>query len=281
MNKWRIYVAGIILEVEGRGDYGTLRKTGLFKNIEQVGYFQTFDTDDMWIYEAELNGKMETVVIKRVEQEKKCTVVEVLRGWKIDTKPRKSQFEITEKGDFQEVLIKTLKQFNAGKTVLIKGEEWVILQHLDNGGTFCLKQELLQECMPFDKNNCNDWKKSSLREYLNKEYIKQLENGLKAEDGKEIILDTVQDLTADDGTEEYGSSTDKVFLLTCEQYRKYRKLFKKIPDWWWLITANSTIISCYVRDVSTDGSLSDYYACNGSYGVRPACVFNHSIIVEK
>ena len=47
MNKWRIYVAGIILEVEGGGDFETLRRTGLFGEIEQVGYFQTYERDNL------------------------------------------------------------------------------------------------------------------------------------------------------------------------------------------------------------------------------------------
>lgn len=71
MDKWRIYVAGITLEVDGNGDYKTLRDTGLFGKIEQIDYFQTRDTDNMWIYRVELNGKMETAVIKRTEQEKR------------------------------------------------------------------------------------------------------------------------------------------------------------------------------------------------------------------
>lgn len=71
MNKWRIYVAGIVLEVKGGGDYATLRETGLFGEIEQIDYFQTFDKDNLWIYKVELNGKIETAVIKRIEHERK------------------------------------------------------------------------------------------------------------------------------------------------------------------------------------------------------------------
>lgn len=68
MDEWRIYVAGITLEVKSDGgDYKTLRETGLFGKIEQIDYFQTFNKDNMWIYRVELNGKMETAVIKRTE----------------------------------------------------------------------------------------------------------------------------------------------------------------------------------------------------------------------
>lgn len=69
MNKWRIYVAGITLEVEGGNDFEALRKTGLFQTIKQADYFQTFDRDNMWIYRVEINGKTETAVIKRTENE--------------------------------------------------------------------------------------------------------------------------------------------------------------------------------------------------------------------
>lgn len=70
MNKWRIYVSGLTLELKGGGDYEVLRKTGLFKEIEQVDYFQTYERDNLWIYSVELNGKREIAVIKRIEGEK-------------------------------------------------------------------------------------------------------------------------------------------------------------------------------------------------------------------
>lgn len=69
MNEWRIYVAGIALNVKSNSDYEALRETGLFGRIEQIDYFQTLNTDNLWIYRVELNGKMETAVIKRTEQE--------------------------------------------------------------------------------------------------------------------------------------------------------------------------------------------------------------------
>ncbi len=69
MNKWRIYIAGITLEVEGGGDYEALRNTGLFKEVKQIDYFQTYERDNLWIYRVEMNGKNEIAVIKRTENE--------------------------------------------------------------------------------------------------------------------------------------------------------------------------------------------------------------------
>lgn len=69
MNKWRIYVAGLILETESHGAHEALRETGLFGKIEQIAYFQTYERDNLWIERVELNGKKEIAVIKRIENE--------------------------------------------------------------------------------------------------------------------------------------------------------------------------------------------------------------------
>ena len=69
MNKWRIYVAGIAMEVQGEGDYATLKKSGLFTDIVQIDAFVTLDRDNVWIYKVMLNGRPEIAVIKRTENE--------------------------------------------------------------------------------------------------------------------------------------------------------------------------------------------------------------------
>ena len=80
---------------------------------------------------------------------------------------------------------------------------------------------------------------------------------------------------------DYGTSTDKVFLLSCDQYREFRHLFRKLDASWWLITGDSLIYSYSARIVSTDGTLNYSYAYYGSIGVRPACVFNPSILIKE
>ena len=64
-------------------------------------------------------------------------------------------------------------------------------------------------------------------------------------------------------------------------YRKYRSVIPNLDDWWWLATAYSTEsngYAYYARTVYSDGSLNSYYACNGSYGVRPAFYLKSSIL---
>jgi hypothetical protein len=132
--------------------------------------------------------------------------------------------------------------------------------------------------MPFDEGNSNNFPKGTLCKYLNDEFIKKL----KA-DGADTsaLIPTTIDLTSDDGLKDYGETTQKIFLLTCDMYRKYRSVIPNLDDWWWLATAYSTESNGYAnfaRYVGSDGGLSDDDACRGDFGVRPAFYLKSSIL---
>lgn len=132
--------------------------------------------------------------------------------------------------------------------------------------------------MPFDEGNSNNFPKGTLCKYLNDEFIKKL----KA-DGADTsaLIPTTIDLTSDDGLKDYGETTQKIFLLTCDMYRKYRSVIPNLDDWWWLATAYSTESNGYAdvaRVVYSDGSLRSDRAYLGTYGVRPAFYLKSSIL---
>mgnify|MGYP006970847390 FL=1 len=132
--------------------------------------------------------------------------------------------------------------------------------------------------MPFDEGNSNNFPKGTLCKYLNDEFIKKL----KA-DGADTsaLIPTTIDLTSDDGLKDYGETTQKIFLLTCDMYRKYRSVIPNLDDWWWLATAYSTEsngYAYYARFVHSDGSLNYDYAYGGNNGVRPAFYLKSSIL---
>lgn len=132
--------------------------------------------------------------------------------------------------------------------------------------------------MPFDEGNSNNFPKGTLCKYLNDEFIKKL----KA-DGADTsaLIPTTIDLTSDDGLKDYGETTQKIFLLTCDMYRKYRSVIPNLDDWWWLATAYSTESNGYAtlaRRVYSDGSLYDDFAFSGDTGVRPAFYLKSSIL---
>ena len=138
---------------------------------------------------------------------------------------------------------------------------------VEQGGLLAIVAEPLEEEMAYDESRCNDWRKSSLRKYLNGEYLEAL--------GKEQLLPFTSDLTADDGMKDYGTSEDFVFLLSDNLYRKYRAFVPSYGVWWWTITPYSCLPSnAYTeRFVYTDGSLYYYVAIN-AIAVAPACLFN-------
>ena len=132
--------------------------------------------------------------------------------------------------------------------------------------------------MPFDEGNSNNFPKGTLCKYLNGEFIKKLKaNGADTS----VLIPTTIDLTSDDGLKDYGETTQKIFLLTCDMYRKYRSVIPNLNDWWWLATAYSTESNGYAyiaRYVYSDGSLYNYNAYYGYIGVRPAFYLKSSIL---
>ena len=132
--------------------------------------------------------------------------------------------------------------------------------------------------MPFDEGNSNNFPKGTLCKYLNGEFIKKLKaNGADTS----ALIPTTIDLTSDDGLKDYGETTQKIFLLTCDMYRKYRSVIPNLDDWWWLATAYSTESNGYAgsaRYVGSDGSLDNDLAYDGRNGVRPAFYLKSSIL---
>lgn len=56
---------------------------------------------------------------------------------------------------------------------------------------------------------------------MNGKYLERIEKAF----GQNRIIEHTVNLLSMDGTDEYGTSTDKVSLLTIDQYRKYRGKF--------------------------------------------------------
>ena len=168
------------------------------------------------------------------------------------------------------VVLKTrIKKPQAGEHFFYNGIEFVALGE-EQGGLLAVVAERLEERMAFDENNKNDWRSSTLREYLNGEYINSFD--------KDDLVKMVSDLTSDDGMTDYGTSEDFIALLSDNLYRKYRKFMPQYDTWVWTITPWSCSPgSAYIeRNVNTSGALNGNYA-GDAYGVAPACIFNLSI----
>lgn len=171
-----------------------------------------------------------------------------------------------------------LAELAEGSRFTYGGVEWVVLDHRVNMA-LCLAADVLEN-RAFDENEKNDFAASSLRAYLNGEFLKKL---IEAGADEAAFMPMVMDLTSDDGLEDYGKDTAKIGLISCDMYRHFRKLIPNASNWWWTCTPYSTESNGYannVRYVRSDGTLSDYYAYLGGGGVRPLCALKSEILVS-
>lgn len=171
-----------------------------------------------------------------------------------------------------------LSETKPGDTVIIAGREYNVLDTDFQGGVFCLAKEIAFKAA-FDKNGCNNWATSSLRKFLNEEFRKEIEDEI----GAEALIEIERDLTSDDGLKDYGTCRDKITLITCDEYRKYRYQIPNKNDWWWTATAYSTpnfSNSCLARIVHTNGTLNHYVAYYGHNDVVPGLCILSSLEVE-
>lgn len=136
----------------------------------------------------------------------------------------------------------------------------------EQGGVLAIVSELLLQKMPFDESRKTNWRTSSLRKYLNGEYLEQFNRG--------DLLPFVSDLTADDGMKDYGTAEDYVFLLSCDLYRKYRESVPRFNGKWvtltpWTCNPDATLMQA----VKLGGTTVSAFANIGSH-VAPAVLFN-------
>lgn len=149
---------------------------------------------------------------------------------------------------------------SAGERFGFKGFEWIVLDNNVDGGVLAIMTSAWNnEEYSFDDDGCNNYAKSSLRRKLLNELLPVL--------GEDNLIPHEVDLVADNGDDRYGTVTDRVFILSCDEYRKYRKHVPLLPEWMWTCTPwyiTDTGGGVHVRYVCTDGGLDGSGACSGS-----------------
>ena len=150
-------------------------------------------------------------------------------------------------------------------TVIQTGTDWVK----------CITSECVEK-RAFDTGGKNHFAVPSLRDYLNGKFFRRL---IKAGAPEEMFEYFNIDLTADDGSKDYGGDRVWIGLITCEEYRLLRGNIPVSPNsWWWTATPDSPINS-FVRYVYLDGSLGGCQACDVGEGIRPICVLKSELLL--
>lgn len=127
---------------------------------------------------------------------------------------------------------------------------------------FCPSDKFVDE-----KGNWNNYRTSNVRGILS-------DMAKSVFGGKSLLSHTV-DLVADRA---YGTVQDDIFILACDEYRKYREFIPHYDSWTstpWSCGDNDSDMGAAisVRFVDTDGQLDINYAYF-SYAVVPACILN-------
>ena len=155
-----------------------------------------------------------------------------------------------------------------GDHFMYRGIEFIRLG-LEQGGVLCMTAKPIAE-EAFDPNGCNNWAKSRARKKLNTEFLSLMDEN--------DLLPFESDLTADNGDTAYGKCVDKIGILSCDLYRKYRKIVPLFDEWMWTCTPwhcgtpySGNAIS--VRLVHSDGTVHNSHA-GSAPGLAPACIFH-------
>lgn len=176
--------------------------------------------------------------------------------------------------------MKMLSDFQAGATVKYHGEPCIVLEHRKDG-TLLMVLEQIEHTFGSD----NDFAKSDLREHLNGAYMDTLTQGNHGE-----ILKRAIDLTAVNGSKQYGIDTCCIAPLTFDEYRKYHDIIPKPEKWEWSVTPWST--PCVNEDDTWVMDGTDYACCLGAsgnvsnrncsftFGSRPAFLLPSNYVVE-
>ena len=165
-----------------------------------------------------------------------------------------------------------------GEHFMFKNFEWVCLDpnHPDGGVLAIMAKPRAKDVKfcPSDKftdemGNWNNYRTSNVRGVLS-----DMESAFFCE---ESLLEHTVDLVADNGDRAYGTVKDAVFILTCDEYRKYRDYIPHYDSCTWTATPWGCGYAYYnagaVRLVNTEGRFCESGAYN-RYAVVPACILN-------
>ena len=160
-----------------------------------------------------------------------------------------------------------------GKVISYRGEPCIVLEHRQDG-TLLMDTEWVKRSF----GSSNNFAASSLRSHLNGVYL----DGITQGHPDEVITRTV-DLTALNGSKEYGTVECKVAPLTLDELRKYHGILPNPESWEWSVTPWSTPCvdddHVWVLGLNSDGNLGNDY-CSYTHGSRPAFLIPSDFAVE-
>lgn len=169
---------------------------------------------------------------------------------------------------------KRLGDFKPGETVKLGEREYIVLGH--GAETTAVITKYIVKDMKFGETR--DYTKSYVREFCNGDFYKELAKTV----GKNNIVPHRVNLTCDDGSNKGATVKDNVSILTCDLYRRYREYLPVLGRSYWTATGVTALDEDYARRVCCVSSYGVLFwiDCDCTYGVRPFCILNSSILVS-
>ena len=163
----------------------------------------------------------------------------------IDCK-KKDEYEVAKNtlrslGDYKdseaqlcELELNNIDKSEVGTSVLFGEYKWLILEK-KQGKAFLVKSEPIPGYAYNDENISVTWEKSSLRKFLNSDFIDET----FSESQKSKILETRISIPLNSQSKTKGGkeTTDKLFMLNAEQANRYEEILSNYTRDWWLIDA--------------------------------------------
>lgn len=174
----------------------------------------------------------------------------------------------------KQVQDKMLGSVKPGDTVTIGKREYIVLGHGEETTAIVTKKPIT--FMTFGSDG--DYTNSNIRAYCNSAFYKKLCKDV----GKHSIIPHTVNLVSDDGSNKGATVKDNVSILTCDLYRRYREFLPAIGSFCWTATRVTTLDKDYARGVCVVDSrgILCWFGCDYSYGVRPFCILDSSVLVS-
>lgn len=182
-----------------------------------------------------------------------------------------------------------IKGLAPGTHFMFTNYEWIVLDNNVDGGILAImavpwnhEEYSFSDSSYYRYGETHNYARSSLRKKLLDELLPILgENNLISHEIE--LIGPSEDRYYNKKTLNYGTGKDKVFILTIDEYRKYRKYIPVPFRYMWTCTPRfiwNDSYHDYVVGIAVNGSECALYPYN-SYNVLPACVFNPEKLVAK
>ena len=162
--------------------------------------------------------------------------------------------------------LNNIDKSEVGTSILFGEYKWLILEK-KQGKAFLVKSEPIPGYAYNDENISVTWEKSSLRKFLNSDFIDET----FSESQKSKILETRISIPLNSQSKTKGGkeTTDKLFMLNAEQANRYEEILSNYTRDWWLIDAG---ISDNTAQFVSNGMVMDYgyEVSSQNINIRPA-----------